>query len=64
MTMPVDTGRLISALVLLATALFLLSGQVRLRFRRQMRIAAVAIFAVTFAGVAVYVVLWLLGASF
>lgn len=51
----------ISALVLATTALFLMTMAPGFRWRRQARVAAVALYAATFLGAAVYVALWLAG---
>jgi hypothetical protein len=59
--MTVDRSQMISALVLAATALFLFSVAPGMRFRRQARIAAIAIYGAALLGVVVYVVLWLGG---
>jgi len=52
---------MISALVLAATALFLFSVAPGMRFRRQARIAAIAIYGAGFLAIVVYVVLWAAG---
>ena len=59
--MTIDRGQLIYALVLAATALFVLSGMVGFRHRRAVRIAAVAVYGAGFLAVAVYAALWLAG---
>jgi hypothetical protein len=59
--MTMDRNQAFAALVLAATALFLFSVAPGVRFRRQARIAAIAVFGATFLGVAIYVVLWALG---
>lgn len=56
-----DRNQLISALVLAATALFLMAMAPGFRYRRAARIAALAIYGATFLAVALYVVLWLRG---
>lgn len=56
-----NRNQMISALILAATALFLMTGMPGFRWRRPVRIAAVAIYGATFVGVVVYVVLWLCG---
>jgi hypothetical protein len=56
--MTVDREQMISALVLAATALFLFSVAPGMRFRRQARIAAIAVYGTAFVGVVIYVVLW------
>lgn len=59
-----DARRAVGALVLLITALFLLSGQLPSPFAALARRAAAALFAVVFAGILVYVGLWLFGVRF
>jgi hypothetical protein len=56
-----DRQRLVAALMLAATALFLIAQRVPSRYRRALQIAAITVFAVVFTGVAVWVVLWWLG---
>jgi hypothetical protein len=63
MTLQFDPQRLVAALMLAATALFLLAVAPGFRYRRAARIAAIAVFAVVFTGVVVWVVLWLAGAA-
>ncbi|HVH78788.1 MAG TPA: hypothetical protein VM782_05315 [Stellaceae bacterium] len=58
-----DTQRLVVAATLLATALFLMSGAPGLRYRRQVRIAAIAVYGAALAGVVVWVLLWLVDAA-
>jgi hypothetical protein len=58
-----DRQRMLSAAVLAATALFLVAVAPGFRYRRAARIVAVAVYAVVFAGVAVWAVLWALGVS-
>jgi hypothetical protein len=64
MTVPMDAGRAFSALMLLTTALFLLSGRMPGRAARLGRRAAVAFYGVLLAGALVAVGLWLFGVSF
>jgi hypothetical protein len=59
-----DAQRLIGALITLATVLFLVAVAPGFRYRMAARRAALTIYAVVFAGVVVWVVLWLLGVSF
>jgi hypothetical protein len=56
-----DRNQLISALILVATALFLMSGMRGFRHRRAARFAVLTVYGATVLGVAVYVVLWLCG---
>jgi hypothetical protein len=56
-----DRNQLISAAVVAATVLFLMSGAPGFRGRRVARNAAIAIYGATFLGVAIYVVLWACG---
>ena len=56
-----DRQRLVSALMLAATALFLLAVAPGFRYRRAARIAAITVFTVVFTGVVVWTVLWSLG---
>ena len=55
-----DPGRLIPALFLAATALFLLSGRMSARWRRGIMIAAVATYGTLLAWVVLWVALRLL----
>ena len=64
MSLAFDNGRALSALVLLATALFLLSGRMPGRAARMARYAAVAVYGLLVAGALVAVGLWLLGVGF
>ena len=59
--MTFDPNRTISALVLAATALFLMAVAPGFRWRRQARVVALVVYGATFFGVVVYVVLWLCG---
>jgi hypothetical protein len=59
--MTLDLNRMISALVLVATALFLMTMAPRFRWRRQARVAALAIYGATLVGILVYIALWLSG---
>ena len=59
-----DTQRMIGAALTLATVLFLMAVAPGFRYRRQVRIASIAIYCVVLAGVAVWVVLWLFGVGF
>jgi len=61
MTLHFDRQRLVAALMLAATALFLLAVAPGFRYRRAARIAAITVFAAVFTGVVVWVVLWWLG---
>jgi hypothetical protein len=63
-TQPIDTGRLISALVLATTALYLLCGRLRAPYNRLARNAALAIYGIALAGALIYAGLWLLGVGF
>jgi uncharacterized membrane protein len=56
-----DRQRLVSALMLAATALFLLAVAPGFRYRRAARVAAITVYAVAFTGVVVWAVLWWLG---
>jgi hypothetical protein len=56
-----DLDQMIAALVLAATVLFLMTMAPGFRWRRQARIAALAVYGATFLGVVVYVVLWACG---
>ncbi|HWB49342.1 MAG TPA: hypothetical protein VG651_09550 [Stellaceae bacterium] len=58
-----DAQRLIAALLAAATALFLMSGAPGFRYRRQMRIAAVAVYGALLAAILVWVALWLVGVA-
>ena len=60
----VDRQRLIGALITLATVMFLVAVAPGFRYRRAARLAAIALYAVVFAGVAVWAVLWFLGVRF
>lgn len=59
--MTLDLNRMISALVLVATALFLMAMAPRFRWRRQARAAALAIYGATLVGILIYIALWLSG---
>jgi hypothetical protein len=61
MIMQFDRQRLVAALMLAVTALFLLAVAPGFRYRRAARIAAITVFAIVFTGVVVWVVLWWLG---
>ena len=61
---PFDARRAVSALILLATALFLLSGQMPGRAARVARQAAVAVYGMLVVGVLVAIGLWLAGVGF
>ncbi len=52
---------MITALVLAATALFLMTMAPGFRWRRQARVAALAVYGATLLGVLVYIALWLCG---
>ena len=58
-----DRQRLVVTLMLAATALFLIAQRVPSRYRRALQIASIAADAVVFAGIVVWVVLWLAGAA-
>ena len=53
-----DRQRLILALVLAATALYLLAVAPGFRYRRAARTMAVTVYAVAFVGVCAWVLLW------
>jgi len=59
--MTVDRTQMISATVLVATALFVMSVGPGFRYRRATRIAAVALYGATFVAVLIYVALWSIG---
>ena len=59
--MTLDLNRMISALVLVATALFLMTMAPRFRWRRQARVAALAIYGAALVGILIYIALWLAG---
>lgn len=61
MTVNFDAQRVIAAVLLAATALFLMSQWPGGRHRRAAMIAAIAIYGVLVAGVVVYVGLWAVG---
>jgi len=54
-----DRQRLILALVLAATALFLIAVAPGFRYRRAARTMAVTVYAVAFVGVCAWIFLWL-----
>lgn len=56
-----DRNQLISALIVAATALFLLASAPGVRSRRLFRNAALALYGAAFLGAIVYVGLWLAG---
>lgn len=58
-----DRQRLGAGLVLAATALYLIAIAPGFRYRRAARRMAIAVYAIAFAGVAVWAVLWLLGVN-
>jgi hypothetical protein len=58
-----EVQRVIGATLTLATVLFLMSAAPGFRYRRQVRIASIAIYCTLLAGVIVWVVLWLLGVA-
>lgn len=58
-----DRNRMLSALVLAATALFLMAVAPGFRWRRQARVAALAVYGAAVLGVVVYIVLWLLSGN-
>jgi hypothetical protein len=60
----IDPGRMLGALVLAATALFLLCGRLPAPYSRLARIAAVAVYGAAFLGALVYAGLWLLRVGF
>ena len=57
-----DMQRLVAAVLLAATALFLMSQRLRGQYRRAAIVALVAVYGALAAGVLVYVGLWLAGA--
>jgi hypothetical protein len=59
--MQFDLQRMIAAVLLAATALFLMSQWLGGRHRRTAMVAAIAVYGVLVAGVLVYVGLWLAG---
>ena len=61
--MTFDRNRMLSALVLAATALFLMAVAPGFRWRRQARVAALAVYGAAVLGVVVYIVLWLLSGN-
>ena len=61
LAMTFNPNQTISALVLVATALFLMTMAPWFPWRRQARIAALAIYGATLLGVVVYIALWLCG---
>ena len=61
---PISAHTLIAMPIALATVLFLLTGARGFRYRREARMAALAIYGVVIAGVAVWVALWALGVRF
>jgi len=63
-TNPVDTGRLVGALVMATTALYLFCGRLPAPYNRLARNAAVAIYGVALLGALAYAGLWLLGVGF
>ena len=56
-----DRQRLVSALLLAATALFLMASAPGFGYRRALRRAGIAVYAIAMAVVLVWVVLWLAG---
>ena len=56
--------QMLSALVTLVTALFLISVAPGLRHRRIARRVAIVVYSAVFLGVLAWVVLWFLGARF
>lgn len=54
---------MLSALVLAATALFLMAVAPGFRWRRQARAAALIVYGAAVLGVVVYIVLWLLSGN-
>jgi hypothetical protein len=62
MMMQFDLQRMIAAVLLAATALFLMSQWLGGRHRRTAMIASIAVYGALVAGVVVYIGLWLAGA--
>lgn len=60
--MQFDLQRLIAAVLLAATALFLIAQWLGGRHRRAMMIASIAVYGALVAGVVVYIGLWFAGA--
>jgi hypothetical protein len=58
-----DRQRMVAALMLSATALFLISQRTPSRYRRAVRIAAIVVYAAAIAAVLVWVGLWAAGAD-
>ena len=56
-----DRNQLIGVFLLAATALFLMSGQPWMRYRRAARVGAITVYGTGLLGVLVWVGLWLLG---
>ena len=56
-----DRQRLVMALTLAATALYLIAATPGFRYRRVARMLAVTVYAVVFIGVCAWVVLWFAG---
>jgi hypothetical protein len=56
-----DRQRLLGVLITLATALFLMAVAPGFPYRRAARIGAAVVYGAALIGVAVWVVLWLLG---
>jgi hypothetical protein len=54
----IDRQRLILALILAATALYLIAVAPGFRYRRAARTLAISVYAVTFIGVCAWVLLW------
>jgi hypothetical protein len=54
----IDRQRLILALILAATALYLIAVAPGFRYRRVARTMAISVYAVAFIGVCAWVVLW------
>jgi hypothetical protein len=61
--MQFDMQRLIAAVALAATALFLVSQRLSGRRRRAAMVAAIAVYGALLAGVVVYAGLWLAGVA-
>jgi hypothetical protein len=56
-----DRQRLIGALVLLATALYLIAVAPGFRYRRATRLVALTVYAIAIGVVLVWIALWLIG---
>jgi hypothetical protein len=61
--MTANPQRAISALILVATLMYLVSVAPGLRYRRAMRAVALAVYAIAMGVVLVWVGLWIMGAQ-